>query len=168
MFSAIEVAYLIYFMIVLGVPAFGATTDESPSSQVSALCIQHIGISDKPIFPLIIAVDEEAVQSCKRLIGEENQHSAIYTVTREQVTLMRARTRHLLVTAKKPIHEREYGTFKVAIFTGNGPEQFILNRDGTLNFVEILSKLSRNSELSETLRSIEKRLRNQELTGGTL
>jgi hypothetical protein len=155
--NSLEVLYLICLMTIVSVPSFGATTDEQPS----AICIQHVGSSDKPIFPIIIGVDEDAARACKHLLGEESQHAASFTISREQLEQMTARTRHLLVTEKKPVHPQEYGTFKITTFLGSAYEQFTLDRGGTLRFVQILIKVSRKSELTETLRSIERRLRNQ-------
>lgn len=149
---------LISLTLVFEAPTPGRSAIPKPRAAASALCIQHVGASDKPIFPIVIAVAERGVQACMNVLGDDGRYASVHKVSGAELTRMADRAQHLIDTARRPADPQAYGTFKITILFGVDSKVSVLSRQDTTFLIHSLLDVSKDRKLSDVLRSVKARI----------
>jgi hypothetical protein len=143
-----------FLMILLG--ASDAWSSNPEKAKISGICIQHLGASDKPIFPIVIAVDAESEASCRDVLGSEASSARIFKIKQGQVNAMAASIRNS--RPPTPPSSYDYGTFKWTILKGQQREEIVSDRKTSVLVIDKVVKETTDPGLTDALRSIKRRL----------
>jgi len=130
---------------------------------VYALCIEHIGAIDKPIFPIIIAVNAQSEGACRSATEKESGFFRNFvtsvTLPAEQITPIIDRVVQASSCNSEKQGHGDFGTFRWTILRNKQKTELETCRDESVHLLADLLKISQNKELSEALRDTLKRFR---------
>lgn len=119
----------------------------------SAVYLKHVGDSDKPIFPIVIAIGPPSPANLERILGKDDgaEHATIITVSNEDFGKILSEFAKLLSQKIDVPKEPRFGTFQIVVEEGPSAQQRILPKDKT----QIVREFSR-TEMVDVLRILAK------------
>ena len=124
----------------------------------SGLCIEHIGASDKPIFPIVIVNGMNAEHKCLDRLGNRVKDTATFLVSEAEARRMVATLKQLVRTMKGPVDRHEYGTFRVTMLDQGDAKEFVLGRKESVSLIDRILPVLDNEKLNAALQSTRARL----------
>jgi len=138
--------------------AHGMHDNASRPAHGAALCIEHIGMSEKPIFPILIMSDGALESRCKQLLDQNAEFASVHVIPQVEMQKILRQNSQLFRGTKNTHNLRAYGTFRVTLLRGNRTQKAILTRDQFLVFKRNAAAVSADQRLKETLEETAKRL----------
>lgn len=110
--------------------AFAANAAPAPGGPVTtAIYLQHVGPSDKPIFPVVICATKPNDAELALALGDEAPLAGVVTVSQSDLRKSLAGVAGKLAAAKEAGEHKPLGTFKVTITQGKGDAARVLTGD---------------------------------------
>jgi hypothetical protein len=124
----------------------------------SGLCIEHIGASDKPIFPIVIVNGPNAEHKCLDRLGNRVKDTATYLVSEAEARRTVDALKQLVRIVKAPVDSREYGTFRLTMLDQGEAKEVVLGRKDFVILIDRILLVLDNEKLNAALQSTRARL----------
>lgn len=107
-----------------------------------AVYIQHVGQSDKPLFPVVFAVDRPSDDELLRVLRDqaEVKFSQVILVSPDSFQLIVDQTSQSLRRARKPAAPQAFGTFRIVVSTPAADRSGRVDRESALRLFRKISE----------------------------
>lgn len=125
-----------------------------------AIYIQHIGESDKPIFPLIIGVTAPRKDEIKLVLGDSQwKWATIIVIPNNVFGDLVLRVEGALAKIEKDTEGGAYGTFKITITGPVGERARIIDSSAAKEiFDAMISVAGKSKKLNDAITNLQRRL----------
>lgn len=136
-------------------------SDRTKMERIPAIYIQHVGESDKPIFPVVISTSTPPMAELKRILGKDDYRHAIPVyVSETDLNRITASVKSLLISQRSDSESTAFGTFRVTVVESAEELAQTLSPSRIAPVLSAIKMSSdtKNETLQKKISSIERRL----------
>jgi hypothetical protein len=124
----------------------------------SAICIEHIGDSDKLIFPILISTSEDGVRWCRRNMVDRIPEEIVLTRVVSPTLMLQLTSEVDAIHGDKQAQSRPFGTFEITAFDPRGRQVVQVDKAEMLELIERLKKHCKGNPLYKDLLNLQARI----------
>jgi hypothetical protein len=124
----------------------------------SAICIEHIGESDKPIFPIVVTTSEAGVEWCRNNTFERIERQLILSHVVPPKLMSQLSSEVEATHGDEDAQSKPFGTFAITALNSKGRRVVILDKTRTLELIQRLKNHCKREPLCRDLSHLQARL----------
>jgi hypothetical protein len=147
--------------LALGTSLLSARTPATGVREMFGVCIVHAGEQDKPIMPIVVAINAQSENACRRVVNDWTGLKLAVTirVSREQLTAIADRI-HAFANKGSGLGQCvAFGTFDWVVLKGDQKAETQTCPEESVKLLSDLLAISKDKELNDALRDTLARLR---------